>query len=351
MAEDNLTSLDAALNAFDADAFAKRHRGYKESRSRRSYEWIMPCPFCAGDRLRWHHEPGVKMAWICWHCRQTGSTVDLVQALEQTDRGGAVHFILAGYFGGDAPQRLTLVAAPPKPHHSHTIAKRLSPPAGFEIIDERNPGHWDAIRYLMGRGIDLPTMREYGIGCARTGRFAKYVIFPCFIDSALAYYQGRATWDPPNIPKPQRKAWEKATKYRKTLNPLADEGVNAAEVVFGYDRARSERHVVICEGPVDAIKVGPHAVALLGKEAPPAKVDLLLRMNAARYTIYLDRGEAEREKALALAAQLHEWAPTYLAEPPEGFDPGKLTPGQNQAVIQQAQPYQRRGLRSALKIV
>jgi hypothetical protein len=59
-------------------------------------------------------------------------------------------------------------------------------------------------------------------------------------------------------------------------------------------------------------------------------------MKAARYTVYLDRGVEEWERAQQLARELSVYAPTFLALPPEGFDAGALTPEQNAHVIGQA---------------
>ena len=171
------------------------------------------------------------------------------------------------------------------------------------------------------------------------------------MDGGLVYYQGRATWEPEGATAEERKRWVKLTNYRKTLNPINRDGqAHAEDVLFNYDRAKPEPHVVICEGPIDAMKVGPHAVALLGKKASPAKIERLLRMHATRYTIYLDRGDEERAAARSLGKELSAFAPTFLAEPPPGYDPGNLNPTQNAQVIAQARPLRSEALRSDLRI-
>ena len=292
------------------------------------------------------------MAWICWGCNITGNTLELIAAFEKCSIMDAIGYVVDGYVGGDAPVELSVVAKPMAASRTGlSVLPTVPYPNGYEQIVTNMPAHQEAVHYLARRGIGHSTIAEYRIGYCRFGPMTRYVVFPCFMDGGLVYWQARATWDPPKFShKDQRKAWEKATKYRKTLNPMGGP-VEAMEVLFNYDRARAERHVVICEGPIDAIKVGPHAVALLGKEPSPTKVERLLRMSAARYTVYLDPGEKERAKALALAEQLHEWAPTFIATPPHGCDPGDLTPGQNHAIIAQAEPYAPVGLQSKLKLL
>lgn len=348
--------LERALRAFDAQAFAERHGGYKESTSPRSHEYLLPCPFpdCGSDRLRWRHEPGHKLAWICWGCRRTGDTLELIQYLERTDLDGALNYLYDGYTGGDSPTELREVARIAQP--ARVTLERMpviNPPRGFELLDFTSPAHADAARYLIAeRGLRPGDEREFRLGYARAGWLAGYVIFPVYMDGGLVYWQGRACWDPPpGLAGDHRKAWVKATSYRKTLNPTNRPGAaTAEEVLFNYDRARAETHVVVVEGPIDAVKVGPHAVALLGKVASETKVERLLRMSAHRYTVYLDPGEEEAAKAAALAAQLNEWVPTFIATPPPGADPGALSREQNATIIEQATPFRASGLTSELRV-
>lgn len=353
-----MSNLPRALRAFDAHAFAKRHGGYKETRSMRSHEYLLPhlgpkpdgTP-CGSERLRWRHEPGVKYAWVCWGCGKTGDSLDLIGMLEKTDRDGAIGIVVDGYFGGDAPTTLTDTIKAPTRREVIEHLPIIPWPPGYEQIDPRSPAHYDALHYLITkRGLTLDDVVRCRIGYARVGRLARYVIFPCFMDGGLVYWQGRATWDPPEgVTREQRKAWEKATRYRKTLNPFVENehDTGSMKVLFNYDSARTSEHVVIVEGPIDALKVGPHAVALFGKVASPEKVERLLRMAARRYTVYLDPGTEEHARALELCAQLSAFAPTFITSPPAGYDPGKLTPAQNAWYIANATSYgQAAGLRS-----
>jgi hypothetical protein len=323
-----------ALDAFDACAFARRHGGYKESPSRRSYEFLVTCPYCGSDRLRWRHEPAGKQLWICWGCRRSGNSLALIELLERCETDQAIAFVLSGYVGGDAPTKLQgvkpLVQAP-------RIIRAMPWPDGVDLLTPLHRVGWD---YVIGRGITPQQIRDYKIGIGRVGRLTNYVIFPCYMDGALVYWQGRAAWNPPQVDARLRKEWIKATNYRKTLNPTSEDGfATAADVVFNFDRARSSTHIVVCEGPVDAIKVGEHAVALFGKSWCSQKVERLRRLPAQRYTVYLDRGDEERQSALALAAELSVYAPTYIAEPPEGFDAGALSPNLNAQVVENAVPF------------
>lgn len=357
------TNFDRALAGFDVAAFAKRHRGSKESPSPRSFEWLFTCPRegCGSSRLRFNSRKGT---FICWGCGMTGSTVFLVQIMERLTELGAMEYIARGYVGGDARlDRLEDLIAPQQNTPSEALGaslRRLPPipwPDGVERLATPCAPHWVAWDYLTRvRGLTAEQIRTWGLGFGRHGRLANYIVFPCYIDHALVYWQGRAAWDPPaHLDAEGKKQWRKATKYRKTLNPFAREGsdhASAAEVIMNYDRASVCEHVVICEGPIDAMKVGPHAIALLGKGGAKGeasvKIERIARMRARRFTVYLDRGAEEREHAEHIARELEPFAAVFIATPPEGHDPGSLTPTQNEAIIRAAEPYKTHLLSSSL---
>jgi hypothetical protein len=207
-------------------------------------------------------------------------------------------------------------------------------PAGVDLL-ALSSLHVLAWEYLRTRGLSPELLDGWRVGWGRNGWLDRYLVFPVYMDGGLVYWQGRAAWDPD--------VGEEG--YRKTLNPRSVGGyATAQDVLFNYDRARTAQHVVICEGPIDAIKVGEHAVALFGKVSSAQKVTRLQRMRALRYTVYLDRGKEERAYAEQLAAELSAFAPTYIATPPQGYDPGALTRAQNAYVIAHAEPFRGRQL-------
>jgi hypothetical protein len=273
--------------------------------------------------------------------------------MERCDREGAIRYLLDGYVGGDANLSLSDIATLPDiTRVERSKLKRLPIMLYPAMVMQVTREHAGAYAYLRGRGITDAHIEDYRIGVGLSGRLKNYIVFPVFMDGGLVYWQARAAWNPPEgLSDEGKRAWIKATRYRKNLNPLNPlpgiKQATASEVIFNYDRALNEPHVVICEGPVDAIKVGPHAVALLGK-GTDIKIERLRRMRAQRYTVYLDRGAEEREKAEWIAGELEGFAPTYIATPPAGFDPGDLTPEQNARFIEFSEAFSEIGLKSAL---
>lgn len=344
-----MTSLHKVLDSFDVKAFAEKHGGTKESPSPRSHEWLFPCPRCGSSRLRYNR---AKHTWICYVCKLTGDTTFLIQVFEQVTEQGAIEFLHRGYVGGDAKidhldsiiQSRVLPVRSKATWSTLRALPRIRWPKGVEVLGKPCEPHWRAWDYLIRvRGLTENMIRDYGLGFGRKGRLENYIVFPVYMDHALVYWQGRATWDPPpHLTKEQRREWVDHHRYRKTLNPTArkdSDEATASDVVFNYDRAMAQEHIVICEGPIDAMKVGPHAVALFGKKATDAKIDRITRMNAMRYTVYLDRGEEERAAAETLARELEPFGRVFICQPPEGYDPGSLSPSQNASIIESAEPF------------
>ena len=336
-----MSKLARALSSFDAPTFARSYGGYKETRSAASTEYMFSCPSCNGSNLRWNAgKNDGRGSWICWNCYERGNTLMLIQTMTGCTSDEAIGKVLDGYVGGDANLDLggnVGAPAPPKPVLSRLPL--MSWPRGAVPI-QQHPG---CLAYMRARGVSDELLVAHGIYAGTAGRTAGYVLFPVVMDGGMVYWQGRASWNPPEgLDQEARRAWRKTTKYRKTLNPYSDPDgppqAAAGDVLYGYDRAMYEDHVVVVEGPVDAIQVGWHAVALLGK-GTPAKLERLRRMRVSRYTIYLDRGEQERAKALSIAAELAPYAPVYIAEPPEGYDPGSLPELYNAEVISAAAPH------------
>ena len=329
-----MSTLDRALRAFNAQGFVDKHNGHKESRSLLSHEYLLPCHRCGSSRLRWNHP--TKQTWVCWGCGRTGSTIDLIAEFEELSYMKAYQFVMDAYNGGDADWTV-------KPIEEAAARPQIMPiewPRGVQVLSPC-AAHAQGWNYLRYRGVTPEQAAQYQIAFGVGGKLRNYLVFPVYMHGHLVYWQGRATWDPPaHLESEARKAWIRDTQYRKTLNPLKQANtLGGGEILFNYDQAYTYDYVVVNEGPIDVVKVGPFAVGLFGKVAQSAKVHWLRAMPARTKVVYLDRGAEERENAMALCAALEGSCERVLfAEPPEGHDPGGLTPEQNRAVLSQARP-------------
>lgn len=320
---------------FDIDSFAKRHGGMKESRSRRSYEYLFDCPWCGGSRLRYN---AVKGSWICWNCGKTGDQVRLVMGLEQCDDDRAIEIIADNAIPGGAvlgPLSLELLERPRGRKARVRVLPEVPWPPGVEVLDQPRPIHAAAWEYLERRGIEPSVIRAESIGYGRFGWLENYVVFPIYMDHVLVYWQARSIYDPP--PGVTWRQWADETGRTKNRN-LPNDGIHAEghEVVYGYDRVRNAETVVLVEGPIDRLRVGPEfTVALLGKVADPVKIERLRRLPCRRYVIYLD-ADVKPEVLDMLARELHEAGEISIVVPPEGTDPGDWDRAQNAEILAQA---------------
>lgn len=335
-------SLRRALKNFDVPKFAALYGGLKESPSPYTYEWLFrhPDPACESSRLRYNAQ---KQTWICWGCGATGALLELIQVVRGVREDEAMNYLLDGYVGGDSQVNVSLKCELKTSNRRAKI--RLLPelawPAGVDLLTTPCSVHENAWRYLQSRGMDQHMVSTYKVGYGRFGRLQGYLVFPVWMDHHMVYYQARATWDPPaELSDEARKQWCESTGYKKTLNPYHDgESATASEILFNYQNASVYETVVICEGPIDAIKVGMNAVALLGKKSSPAKIERLSRMSARNYVVYLDPGNEEEKAAQELASRLSPYGRVYIAVPPLGYDPGALSPPHNAAIISQAEVF------------
>jgi len=334
-------TLARAITAFQMGPFARAVGARKESPSAYSHEWLFTCPRCSSSRLRFN---AAKRAGVCWGCRRGYDTFALVRDVLKMDELAAVLWFTSRYVGGDSSaEALTsalVVMAAPKP-----AVRRLPQvqwPEGAEILTSPCLPHERAWAYLSGRGIDLHMVREFGLAYGRSGRVRERIVFPCRMDGTLVYWQARAIYDPPPLLQGHDlRGWKERNAYIKSINPSLSsaDAPQAHEVIYNYERARDEPHVVICEGPIDTIKIGLHAVGLLGKAAGPVKLERLKRMRASRFTIYLDHGPEELESARRIASELSAMAEVRICTSPPGYDAGALDRATNAAIVAAAIPW------------
>lgn len=161
--------------------------------------------------------------------------------------------------------------------------------------------------------------RLYNLRASLVGKFAFRVIFPLYYEDQIVGWTGRAIG---------------RSDARYMTEPPGDSVVQ--RVVWNHQNARTGgRLLVICEGPMDALKVdffgrrlGIRAVALMSTSSPAAKLRLIRGLvdRFDRTVVVLDQG------AMRMAQDLKERlsAPSVeVSRLPDGIkDPGDMTRGQ-----------------------
>ncbi len=163
------------------------------------------------------------------------------------------------------------------------------------------------VHYLQSRGIPLEIAKEYNIRHAPEDR---RVMFPIEMDGRLIGHQGRFI--------SQSRVWsEDDGRYYDTPKILTSKGVPRDRVVMFMDRLKGSKHVVLCEGPVDALKAhlcGGN-VATMGKAVTKGQIALIRSLGVEKIYLALDPDAADETQRLVRAFSDLE---VYLMHPPEG---------------------------------
>lgn len=253
--------------------------------------WIgVDCPRCGPDSRNFHlgiHSRDLFA--VCWRCGH----LSLRESLQDL---GLPASSLRGLIPGREAAR--------RPESERGRPGTLSEPPG---LGPMLPPHR---RYLRGRGFDPDELeRLWGLrGFGRLGgQLAWRIWAPVVFGGRPVSWHARAIGG-------DGKRWLSA--------PDAERPVPADRVLYGWDFVRSA--CVLVEGPADAWRIGPGAVAVLGLRTSARQIDLLRRV--PRRAVCFDAEPAAQRRAAEIVRQLSQWpGETFLAELDSG-DPGEAGP-------------------------
>lgn len=143
--------------------------------------------------------------------------------------------------------------------------------------------------YLAERGVPLDVAQLYGIRYAPVER---RVVFPIYAGARLVGWQKRLIVD--------NRAWNEETEeWVEGPKILSSRGIPRERTVMFSNRPMTE-HVVLCEGPVDALKAhlcGGN-VATMGKAVSANQVKLLRNAGVTKFYMALDPDAFEETRRL-----------------------------------------------------
>jgi len=332
-------NLDRAIELFDLESYVTDQGG----EDIKGHEWIMDCPICGKRKLAVHMQ---RKSWHCFFCQEyvynqfgkkvpvkgAGGLLALIELVEGCTKFRAVQIVMQGARGmaggtAELPEVLSPDWGSVEGNFEHP---EIPWPPGSDF--NRNT----ILTYCASRGITVDDIHHFGLfGCV-SGTYANRLIFPCWEDQKLKYFQARAMWSE------SQQTWG---RYIKTLNPpnLA-ECATATEVLFNLDIACQYPTVVITEGPIDAIHVGYDAVATFGKTISPLQI-LKLKRKGVRSIILMWDGPS-RTEPFGAWKEMFNHAPRLagvfpdvrLVFLPQG-DPGEYPREALRGYLEQAVPY------------
>jgi len=197
-----------------------------------------------------------------------------------------------------------------------------------EFIPVWDGKRWRVPKYLVNRAFKRQALQDCGVGYCQRGWWAGRAIIPLRCPNGHSFTGRDMTGesdDDPSIPK-----------YR---NP---KGIDHAQLLFGWDRCPERGDFALVEGPLDYVKMYQHGVpsmALGGKVLSVSQLGMLCKRPAdVGVTVLLDpeaRLDAFRV-AFQLIVHFHR---VYVAQLPEGIDPGKSTRRQAHRAVDRAEPF------------
>lgn len=253
--------------------------------------------------------------WYCFSCLEGGTAEEFIRRLG-----------LPEYRAEPQYERLSTLADELRGEIRALSVADLNLPPSFTFIigEEESVLGCRALDYLtQTRGLSIEQILSYRIGYCPKGAYKGRVVIPVWgAEGELLYWVAR-------------RFMFSGPTYKYPSAGEAGRGRN--EVLFNWPEARTKNQVVICEGVFDAMAIGPHAVAILGKTASGTQQAMLRRMRASQLVIALD-GDAHRE-AVALGRSLAGYGKDVrVAELPEGEDPASLDRAALARCIREAEP-------------
>ncbi len=261
-----------------------------------SKSWILTCPRCGKKgKLYIRRKDG---RFVCWVCKETDGYQGRPEYVLSDLLGQHVQVLQGILYGTTVPSSLFF---DPKIidfcdddddeiielDEAFQLEQAYWPP-DFYPID--HPFSERGLKYLEGRGIPLDLALAYGIRYCPPKR---RVVFPVEVEGKLVGWQERLIIEHRNFN-------EDLAVWMETPKALTKSGMKRDSVLMFGDRMKNCEHVILCEGPVDAIKAHKCGgnVATMGKAVTPKQVELLKNGGVKRVYFGLDRDAAKEIQRL-----------------------------------------------------
>lgn len=272
------------------------------------------CPFCRDSRYRlyighlWGYADDVFATRYWWMCKCFNE--ECVTSHERRLHLAGMLFQEAyfsrGPFGGDVLNRALY----------STARREAVAPGPVTLLEHLQPDH-PARVYLQQRDPPFDPVyisREYRVGYCPEARpeFAMAthrLIIPVFREGHFYGWQARMLRD--SVSK-------RIPKY------YTMPGMSTSGWLYNFDRARTQSHLVLCEGVTDAWRYGPEAVALFGKSLSAAHAELIVRYCSHLPVVVLFDGSAVEESRKAMERLRDRVHRVVRIQLDTTLDPGKV---------------------------
>ena len=286
----------------------------KRRQTAQSWVWDCPNPGCkAKAKLYIRKRDG---EYICFKCKgqhSFGSLAKLLAELTGLDFRD-VHNQIYGVLDGTLDLDDSL--DPIEEENDVEELTIIEWPEKYLKIDD--PDAYLGLKYLQSRGVSLEIANYYSI---RYSIEKKRVCFPVYDGKDLIGWQGRLIYESDNIPK-----------------ALTSKGLKKGHaLMFASLVPYNPPHLVVCEGPIDAIKMHfvKNAVATMGKGVSSQQIKKILDLRPE--TVYLGLDSDAFYETEKLYKLLKNKTKVKIIKPLPALDLGAMTYEQTKKAFEEAE--------------
>lgn len=334
----------AALKSFDVVPWLRDH-DVRFTPMEGTDEIVLDCPKCdedepgGGTEKLWYNVQ--KKIGLCYKCESSYTADKVLQYVGGLSLPAAMALVLEQAKGAEAQAihdfREKLLREDRAVDAAPVAVPEIDLPPEF-IPYKRGLKHPS---YFEERGITPAQAEFHKLGWCLRGRYRNRLVIPVYTLGKLVAFNTRLMLSASKIKETNKRLAEQLSpdEYRKKkLKPYKHEG-RTKYAFFNYDRARTRSSVVLCEGVFDAIRVGPDAMALLGKSVGEYKYDLLSQTDAEEFVLMLDPDEAGVAATLKIGERLSNTVAVRVATLPEGKDPDEFPRSRLDRARKEAVPF------------
>ena len=269
----------------DAAKLAKYIRDAGLSFKQNSKSFIFTCPLCGGKEKLYIRKRDGRFA--CWKCRETEGFQGAPEYAFAEILGTPIAVIRKALYGHNGERTTTFINLPFKDFLDEdddlieVAQEEVIPQAVFpyHCITLDYKGAKRGVTYLESRGIPLEVAQRYQI---RYSPEKEAIVFPIMVNQVLVGWQYRT------IGKTQE-LLEDNTVVSK-MKAWSSKDIPRDRVFMFQDNLIASPHAVLCEGPIDAIKVDlvGGGVCAMGKVVTQAQVNRILMSGVRKVYVALD---------------------------------------------------------------
>lgn len=182
---------------------------------------------------------------------------------------------------------------------------KINLPEGFKLITNADSFMGQlAQKQMIHRGFKLLDLAMLGIGYCTKGKYKNRIIIPYFENGQLVYFNARRM----------------LAEGPKFQNPTADElgGIGKSLLIYNIDSLYIYNRIYIVESAINAITLGPQAIALGGKIISNYQLTKIIKSPCTQVVILLDDDAYNYAIELGLKLSLHKKVKIVLM--PKGKD-------------------------------